>query len=150
MNILFVCTGNTCRSSMAEGMLKAMLKEEGLEGINVSSAGLAAISGEPASPPAVRVLREIGIDLTGHKAAALNAEMLRNADLILTMTKGHKLAVQSADPSVWQKIFTLKEYAQTGNTDITDPYGQSDERYRQSRDEIKAALRKIVEKLNNR
>lgn len=147
MNILFVCTGNTCRSSMAEAMLKNMLREKELNHIKVSSAGVAASAGDRANPHAISVMQDMGIDLKDHSATPIGAGILKEADLILTMTEGHKMAVMSWDPSVWQKIYTLKEYAGMNNKDIQDPFGQSEDAYRRCSDEIKMALEKIVDKL---
>ena len=146
MDILFVCSGNTCRSAMAEGMLRAMLKERGMEGFRVRSAGIAAFSGEKASPQAVRVMGELGIDLSGHRARRLDTGMLKEADQILAMTGGNKIAVQSWEPSVWEKLHTLKEYAGMDGGDIQDPYGRSEDIYRRTRDEIRLALEKLMAK----
>ena len=147
MNILFVCTGNTCRSPMAEVILKDLLMEAGLDGIKVKSAGIAAYPGQKANPQANRIMEEQGIQLEGHRTSQVNAELLNQADLILTMTEGHKIAVQSGAPTVWNKIYTLKEYAGMLNKDIPDPFGRSDEEYRKTADEIRNALKKVIAKL---
>lgn len=147
MNILFVCTGNTCRSAMAEGMLKAMLKEKGMDHIHVSSAGILAASGEGASLPSISVMSEIGVDLKNHRARQVSTKLVKEADLILTMTEGHKNAIQSWEPSVWKKIYTLKEYAGIAGRDISDPYGLPEEEYRRTREELRQALEKIIEKI---
>jgi protein-tyrosine phosphatase len=135
---------------MAEGMLKAMLKERGIGHIQAGSAGIAAYSGEAASQPSISVMEEIGVDLKTHQARQVNAKLLKEADLILTMTESHKNAVQSWDPSVWKKIHTLKEYAGTGGGDISDPFGLPEEEYRRTRSELQNALEKIIEKQKNR
>jgi protein-tyrosine-phosphatase len=150
LNILFVCTGNTCRSAMAEGMLKAMLKEKGMDHIQVSSAGIAASSGEAASRSSISVMDEIGIDLKNHRARQVSTKQVKEADLILTMTEGHKNMIQSWEPSVWKKIFTLMEYADAAGKDISDPFGLPEEEYRRTREELRQALEKIIEKLENR
>jgi len=147
MNILIVCTGNTCRSPMAEGLLKSMLKSKGVEGINVESAGIAAFPGMMASNQAVRVMKEFGVDLSGHRTRQVDRKLLQGADLILTMTEGHKTALQSWEPSVWSKIHTMKEYADMEDKDISDPYGLHDEAYRKTASEIREALEKILDKL---
>ena len=94
MTILIVCTGNTCRSPMAEGMLRALLSERFGPGvIRILSAGTAAIPGEPAADHAITVLEEKGIDLKEHKSQALTEDMIREAELILAMTDRHREAV---------------------------------------------------------
>lgn len=109
--VLFVCTGNTCRSSMAAALAKAMLKGEQVE---VLSAGTSAEDGFPASTEAIRVMAEEGIDLHGHRTRRLSREMAEKADLILTMTLLQKEQVLRLVPEAQGKVFTLKEYALGG------------------------------------
>lgn len=121
--VLFVCTGNTCRSSMAGALARHMLA--GWDGaaypIEVFSAGIAAMPGEPASPRAINALAGLGIDLKKHRASRLTAEMVKTADLVLTMTGTQKEYVRKMVPTV--RVLTLAEYAGQG-TDIPDPVGQ--------------------------
>ena len=105
MRVLFVCTGNTCRSSMAEGLLKAMGEHE------VRSAGVAAEAGSPASPYAVDALFSKGIDITTHRARFISAEDVEWADIILTMTRRHKELLLERFPHAEHKLYTLKEKA---------------------------------------
>lgn len=146
--ILFVCTGNTCRSSMAEGMFKKMLKEaaQKKEGVRVISAGTATMKGLKASENAIRVMEEKGIDLTYHAATPITKDLIEEADLILTMTKNHKQQVLQMVPTAKEKVYTLKEYA--GDTgDILDPFGQSVCVYRDCAKEIEEGLKVLVQKI---
>ena len=130
MHILFVCTGNTCRSPMAEGVLKEKTKTH-----TVSSAGLSVLFPMPAAENAVRVMEERGIDITAHRARALTEETVREADLILTMTAGHRKILTALFPDAAEKTKTLAEYA-GAEEDVADPFGGSMETYRICADQI--------------
>ena len=91
MHILFVCTGNTCRSPMAEGLLRAALAAKGLDQVTVSSAGTGAWDGAPISEASYLVGLEQGLDLSEHRARLLTRDVVRGADLILAMS-GHHIA----------------------------------------------------------
>lgn len=131
-SILFVCTGNTCRSPMAEGILRAAAKGTSFK---TSSAGLFA-GGEPVSKNAVLVMNEIGIDISGHVSRQLTRDMLEEFDLVLTMSESHKNAIVSAFPEYKDKTFTLPEYAGESGGEIPDPFGGDVETYRKCRDSI--------------
>lgn len=145
MNILFVCTGNTCRSPMAEGILRSLADEKGLE-INVKSAGIAAFDGESAAENAIKAMEEIGIDIKNHKSRILHRELVRNSNLILTMSRSHKDMILRAYPESEKKVFTLKEYAYKEEGDIIDPFGGSLKTYQDTRDEIANCIEKIINK----
>jgi len=96
---------------MAEAIAKKLLSEEfGESNVEVISAGTAALEGSPASPQAVEVMKKKGIDLLGHRAKRVTPELIEKADLVLTMTEGHKRQILAMVPSAWGKVFTLKEY----------------------------------------
>ncbi len=110
MRILFVCTGNTCRSPMAEGMMRKLARERGLH-VEVRSAGVAATQGMSISHHASAVLKEQGVE-DRILSTPLHAELVEWADLILGLTEGHKRQMIYSFPEAADKIYTLKEYAQ--------------------------------------
>lgn len=153
-NILFVCTGNTCRSIMAEGILKDLLEKRGIaDNIYVKSAGIAAFPGQPATEQAIYVMHKRGIDISKHRARQLNKDIINDFNLVLTMTKRHKDIILQTYPESANKVFVLKEYAYNDKIDfldITDPYGQSIEVYEKTAEEISKALKEIIDnKLKN-
>ena len=142
-SVLFVCTGNTCRSPMAEGLMKNL----DIDGIKALSAGIAAAEGAPASQNAVFAMQEKNIDLSGHRARQITRKMIDDSDLVLTMTEGHKNMLIHIMPDAADKIKTLAEWADS-DMDISDPYGGDLERYRLCRNQIEKLLLKGREKLN--
>lgn len=126
MRILFICTGNTCRSSMAVALFKRIVEEKGLsEQVEVRSAGVAAEAGAPASRLAHEALREVEIDLSEHRASRINEQLISWADLILTMTRRQRETVIAAFPAAREKVHVLKEYL----TSVTDKEAQEQALY---------------------
>ncbi len=143
MNILFVCTENTCRSPMAAGLMDKIAGENDLD-VRIESAGIFASDGKSASDEAIEVMREkYNIDISGHKSQRISSELIENSDVILTMTDGHKMLLKNLAPS---KVYTLLEYAGSEGS-ISDPYGGDTEEYEQTAREIYDALVDIAEKI---
>lgn len=145
MNILFVCTGNTCRSPMAEGLLKDMAEKRGIE-LDVTSAGTFAFDGQEVSEEAVEVMKEENIDIATHRARIIHRDLVESAHLILTMSRSHKRELLKKYDFIRDKVYTLKEYAYGREEDISDPYGRGISAYRRAKEEIKEALKEIIDK----
>lgn len=154
MNILFVCTGNTCRSPMAEAIFRDMV---GADTYTIQSAGIAAIHGGPASLHAEQVLRDRGLS-DAHAAQILDEDLIAWADLILTMTFSHKLYILDRFTDVESKVYALKEFTTADEAyetealldwDIADPFGGDYERYVETATEIEQYLQKLHKKLQN-
>ena len=148
-NILFVCTGNTCRSCMAEGIMKDLTKKSGMEDkVYISSAGTGVNLSLPASDNAVEALKEIGLDISNHWSRPLTQELIEGSDLILGMTEAHKKHIIKILPEAEVKTFTLIEYATDNKKgDIKDPYFMDLDTYRDIRDEIMKYLKMAMEKI---
>jgi len=142
-DIVFVCTGNTCRSPMAEVLAAAIFLREGIN-FRVASAGVSAMPGMPASENAAKAMREEGLELSSHRSKPASKEFLQGAKLVLTMTRGHLEYVRRSCPDV--RAFTLGEYASIGK-DISDPFGGSLEVYRNCAADIKALLVACAKKI---
>jgi protein-tyrosine phosphatase len=109
--ILAVCTGNICRSPMAEGFLRGMLAARGIQGIDVASCGVNGLEGSPAMPEGVQAMIENGVDTSAHRARRMTAPMIREADLVLTMATEHRDTIVAQIDGAAGKTFTLKEFA---------------------------------------
>lgn len=143
MNILFICTGNTCRSPMAEGLFKKILQEQKKENIHVSSAGIAAPGSAPASQNAITVMKEQDVDLQQHRSRQLTAGMLADADRVYVMTDQQQQILQALYPQFAKKIRLLSD------TPISDPFGQDVQAYRTCAEQIRQALINIAEDLQD-
>jgi protein-tyrosine-phosphatase len=147
MHILFVCTGNTCRSPLAEAMLRSLVERRGLTDVTVSSAGTGAWDGAPASEGSYLVALENGVDLSGHRARLLTPELAASADLILTMSRSHRQRVLGLVPE--EKVHVLGEYAGlTGEAaEVPDPFGGEITDYRETYHRLGQLLETVVGRL---
>ena len=157
--VLFVCTGNTCRSAMAEGIFKKMLKErkEDDSSFNVMSAGISALPGMGPTPEAIKVMTEQGVDISQHISTQIQEDLVKKADLILVMSNTHKDHILRKFPFVQNKVFLLKKYTQRDelkniqskdeNYKVVDPLGRPIEFYRIIARELKENLEKILDKI---
>lgn len=117
--VLIVCVGNICRSPMAEALLRARFAARGRG--HVESAGLGALVGRGADPIAVALMKERGLDLSGHRARQLTPEILAAADLVLVMESGHQKQIESLAPSARGRVHRIGKF---GGFDVPDPYRQ--------------------------
>lgn len=138
MNILFVCTGNTCRSPMAAALLASICTKD--DDIQILSGAISTTAGMPASENAVQAMQELGIDISAHRSANIDADVLSEADLVLTMTAAHKQAILHFFGDDYEfKTQPLLDYVGIGG-DVRDPYGGTIEVYRACRDQLKEAI----------
>ena len=142
MKLLFVCTGNTCRSPMAAALMNKISKENKIDVVS-TSAGIFAEVGSGASENAVLAMESYGIDISGHKARQLSEEIIADADIVLTMTEGHKMMIEAYAP---EKIFSLYEFIGSYG-DIADPFGGDIEEYQETASELYSVLDEVVEVL---
>ena len=140
--IIFVCTGNTCRSPMAELILKQKLKLAEVKGVRVSSAGLNAIDGTKISSNSALALKQLGIKSSAFRSKFLTPEMCRKADLIICMTAMHKAVLAE-----YKNAYTMAEL--TGLGDIIDPYGKDLMTYVRTSHALIDACDIILEKIIN-
>lgn len=148
--VLFVCTGNSCRSPMAEGYLKKLL--ESRDDVKVFSAGTAGFEDLGASEEAIEVMTGYGVDISHHQSQKITPEMVEEATLVLTMTKFHRMQVLQMCPHAEGKVYLLKEFDQrVGENflDIPDPMGHPLEDYQICFKKMKPPIDYIAEKILN-
>ena len=153
MNIMFICTGNICRSAMADGMMKKLIKENNIDA-EICSCGVYAETGNGATYNAVEAASEYGADISSHRATNIRESRITEMDLILCATMSHKQSVLYLYPELQGKVFTMKEYAKIDkdgqDMDIKDPWGYDEFVYRKCASEIEDCLEKTIEILKNK
>lgn len=147
MNVVFVCTGNTCRSPLAEVIARRLAAERGLEGLTFSSVGTNAVPGSSASDGSILIAIERGLDLSSHSSKIFEPSMVGDDTIFLALGTSHFNAVRNLAPSA--QVYLLSEYASGGteNWSVVDPFGGDLESYRSSANDIEALLIRIMERI---
>lgn len=152
MKVMFVCTGNICRSAIAEWLLKKKIEQQKIENIEVYSCGIFAIPKDESTYEIKEVMKEYDVDMTKHKATNIRNTKLEEMDIILGMTYSHKYTMEKMYPNLVEKIYTLKEYVEFNkedkkDIDIQDPWGYDIATHRFCAAIIDQCLDKLIEKI---
>lgn len=153
MKIMFICTGNICRSAMAEGLMKKLIKENNIDA-EIYSCGTYAETGDYATYNAIDAMKQYDVNIEEHRATNIRDSKIKEMDLILCATQKHKQMVGYLYPDLKEKVYTMKEYAEIYNNgeelDISDPWGYDINVYYNCAIEIKKCLEEIVKKIKEK
>jgi protein-tyrosine phosphatase len=144
--VVFICTANVCRSPMAEKLFEDALDKSSVKKkISVFSAGISAMDGDQASDNSVLACKEEGLDLSGHRSAAITRATIENASVIFCMTESHRALLHMYfELPENAPIFLMREFIENGSKELPDPYGQNMDVYRECRDDMKEALPSLI------
>jgi len=150
-SVLFVCTGNSCRSMMAEGLFKHLLKERGRNDVEVISAGIIGLNGSPPTGETIQVMDEAGVNVRDFKTKGINTDFINRADLILGMQEVHKREILALVPQAEKRVHLLREFTKDEVTndgfasEVPDPISKPSEVYKRVFEIIKRNLEKLVD-----
>ncbi len=147
MHLLFVCTGNTCRSPLAEAIARHFIETRGVVNVSVGSAGVSAWDGAPASDGSLLVALEHGLDLSAHRARLLTPELVESADVILALGPSHLSLI--ADAGGATRAHLLTSYATSGKeaTGVSDPFGGDLDMYRATYAELQGLVEQVIDRV---
>ena len=151
MKIMFICTGNICRSAMAEGMMKKLISDNKIKNIEIFSCGIYAETGDYSTYNAIEAAKLYGANISNHRATNIRDSKINEMDIILCATTSHKQSVLFLYPDLNGKVFTIREYAELDNNgenmNIDDPWGYDLNVYYNCAEEIEECLEKIIIKI---
>lgn len=149
MHLLFVCTGNTCRSPLAEGIARQLIATEGVVGVTVGSAGVHAEDGSPASDGSLLVAMEHGLDLADHRSRALTPALVESANVVLALGPSHLPGI--AELGGESVAYLLTDFATHGreSAGVSDPFGRSLDVYRETYVELRALVEQVIDRVRD-